>query len=95
MRVFALFLIAAVGPSAALADFTGRVVKVSDGDTLTVLVDKTQMRVRLDAIDAPESYGFSTSPAGNMKKWRPRLVPGRAGTASRSPSRGAPCAICR
>jgi endonuclease YncB( thermonuclease family) len=32
-----------------------RVVKVQDGDTLTVLVNKTQIRVRLDAIDASEN----------------------------------------
>lgn len=56
-RVRAVLLVAilAFESGAALADFTGRVVKVSDGDTLTVLVNRTQVRVRLDAIDAPES----------------------------------------
>jgi Micrococcal nuclease (thermonuclease) homologs len=34
----------------------GRVVKVSDGDTITVLtVEKQQVKVRLHGIDAPES----------------------------------------
>jgi endonuclease YncB( thermonuclease family) len=42
-------------PSVALADFTGRVVKVTDGDTITVLVHNKQIKVRLDSIDAPES----------------------------------------
>jgi endonuclease YncB( thermonuclease family) len=51
-----LLLLAAIGalPSFALADFSGRVVKVSDGDTLTVLAGGTPTSVRLDAIDAPE-----------------------------------------
>lgn len=38
------------------ADFDGRVVRVHDGDTLTVLVDRTQIRVRLVDIDAPELH---------------------------------------
>ena len=38
----------------ALADFNGKVVKVADGDTVTVLRGKQQVRVRLASIDAPE-----------------------------------------
>lgn len=34
--------------------FTGKVVKVTDGDTITVLVDQRQVKIRLSAIDAPE-----------------------------------------
>ncbi|PJZ39968.1 hypothetical protein CH370_18770 [Leptospira kmetyi] len=32
----------------------GKVVKVSDGDTLTVLSDQTEYKIRLNGIDAPE-----------------------------------------
>ena len=54
--VFAVFAAAvlAVGVACA-ATLEGRVVRVADGDTVTVLdADKVQHRVRLYAIDAPE-----------------------------------------
>lgn len=44
----------ALASSATFADFTGRVVKIVDGDTLSVLVNKNQIRVRLYGIDAPD-----------------------------------------
>ena len=54
MRAVLPCLVLALAPGAALADFTGRVVKVSDGESLTVLVRKREVRVRLEGIDAPE-----------------------------------------
>jgi endonuclease YncB( thermonuclease family) len=54
MRAALLFVLLLSLPGSALADLVGRVVKVSDGDTVTLLIDNRQIKVRLDAIDAPE-----------------------------------------
>jgi endonuclease YncB( thermonuclease family) len=35
-------------------DLQGKVVRIADGDTITILVDRQQFRVRLNSIDAPE-----------------------------------------
>lgn len=42
-------------PPLAQADFSGRVVRVIDGDTVSVLSGNKMYRVRLNGIDAPES----------------------------------------
>ncbi len=50
-----LFLsIALVVAQILAADFTGRVVGVSDGDILTVLSKGKPVRIRLHGIDSPE-----------------------------------------
>ena len=49
----------------AWSDFTGNVVGVADGDTITVLnADKVQHKIRLTGIDAPEKK----QPFGNRSK---------------------------
>jgi len=54
MRI-TFFLIALLLLSADVKELTGRVVKVTDGDTITVLCDgNKQEKIRLDGIDAPE-----------------------------------------
>ncbi len=60
MRTLACFLVLAGFAFAespkVIETFTGRVIGVSDGDTVKVLKeDKTSVTVRLEAIDAPES----------------------------------------
>lgn len=43
--------------SAASSDtLTGRIVGISDGDTLTLLVDRQQYKIRIASIDAPERH---------------------------------------
>lgn len=56
MKLFGIILFFVVSQFAAAYDLQGRVVKVADGDTLTLLTpDKRQHKIRLNQIDAPES----------------------------------------
>ena len=53
-RIF-LFTFLLVATQATAQTLTGRVIKVADGDTFTLLTaDKEQIRIRLHGIDAPE-----------------------------------------
>ena len=50
-----LFLLLLASPALA-AEFSGKVVGISDGDTITVLRDgRTQVKIRLHGIDSPET----------------------------------------
>ena len=51
MKAILLFFLIMSG----LSSFEGKVIRVSDGDTIVVLTqDKEQIKVRLNGIDAPE-----------------------------------------
>jgi endonuclease YncB( thermonuclease family) len=53
-RLLPILLLFLASPASA-ADYSARVIGIADGDTITVLTaDKTQHRIRLHGIDAPE-----------------------------------------
>lgn len=45
-----------LAPSVNAKTLTGQVVGITDGDTLTLLVDRQQYKIRIAGIDAPERY---------------------------------------
>lgn len=51
---FALFVLLCM-PGLFDQVYTAKVIGISDGDTITVLVDNTQIKIRVDGIDCPES----------------------------------------
>ena len=54
MKQFLLFTLLLAFTSSAF-EFTGKVVGVADGDTITVLYNKQQYKIRFQHIDCPES----------------------------------------
>ena len=52
-------------------ELVGNVVKVTDGDTVTILsADKTQHKIRLNDIDAPEKkQAFGNQQKINTMRW--------------------------
>jgi endonuclease YncB( thermonuclease family) len=55
LRVPLVLLISAFDAFPASDDFSGKVIGVSDGDTLTILRDRTPVKIRLRGIDCPET----------------------------------------
>jgi endonuclease YncB( thermonuclease family) len=54
MRALLVFAFCFAAAQPALAELRGKVVKVQDGDTLTLLIHRAKVRIRLADIDAPE-----------------------------------------
>jgi micrococcal nuclease len=54
MRYLPLLLLLVTFPATAETVYQGKVVKIADGDTLTILVDNQQLKIRLSDIDTPE-----------------------------------------
>ena len=54
MRYLPLLLVLVITPAPAEIVYHGKVVKIADGNTLTLLVDSKQHRIRLSDIDTPE-----------------------------------------
>ncbi len=54
MRFLTLFLLLVIFSAAAEIVYQGKVVRIVDGDTLVLLVDEKQHKIRLSDIDTPE-----------------------------------------
>lgn len=55
IRIFILSIFLCFGTQVLADTFTGRVIKVSDGDTIQVMNNNMAEKVRLNGIDSPES----------------------------------------
>jgi endonuclease YncB( thermonuclease family) len=71
ISLLAILLVSSLAPIASFARaIEGKVIKVADGDTITVLVsNKEQYRIRLAGIDAPEKgQPFGNASRKNLRK---------------------------
>jgi endonuclease YncB( thermonuclease family) len=50
----AAFLVMIAATAAKAETMTGKVVAIADGDTITVLIERREVKVRIGGIDAPE-----------------------------------------
>lgn len=55
MKFFLVVIFCCLATQTLAASFTGRVIKVSDGDTIQVMNNNVAEKVRLNGIDSPES----------------------------------------
>lgn len=53
--VIALSVVALAAPPKVTEELSGKIIAVTDGDTIKLLVNKKSITVRLEGIDAPES----------------------------------------
>lgn len=75
MRGIFFLTLALLAPALQAAEISGRVVRVADGDTITILdVDNAQHKIRLAGIDAPEK---SQAYAQRSRESLDELVAGR------------------
>ena len=68
-------------PPKVVEEFSGKVIAVTDGDTIKVLVNKETVTVRLEGIDAPES---KQSFGNKSKEALSRLVAGKTVTVKKT-----------
>ncbi len=82
VRLITLVLLVCLSLAAAANTLTGKVVKVADGDTITVFEStNTQHRIRLQGIDAPErKQAFGNA----SRKHLASLVAGKTVTVERN-----------
>ena len=80
LRYFALVtvvlfsILAFAAPPEVIDQFSGKVIGITDGDTIKVLINKETVKVRLEGIDAPESrqsFGWAPCSAWVGPRWAP------------------------